>query len=69
MLKSATKTGLLVAPYGSVKALVKVIVRVLADDWLREKLSINAVEWTKQFSWERMAKETLQIVEIALEEF
>ena len=62
------ETGLLVAPYGSVKALAKVIVRVLADDGLREKLSINAMKWARRFDWNRTATEALQVVERAMEE-
>jgi glycosyltransferase involved in cell wall biosynthesis len=46
------KTGLLV-PYGKPNTLAKKIVRVLENDDLRRRLSSNAMEWAKNFDWEK----------------
>lgn len=56
------ETGLLV-PYGDVEALANAIIKVSSDEGLREKLSRNAIEWAKQFSWKKTAEEFLKIVE------
>ena len=50
------------------KALAKVIVRVLADDGLREKLSINAMRWARRFDWNRTAEEFMKVLEWAVNE-
>jgi glycosyltransferase involved in cell wall biosynthesis len=59
------ETGLLV-PNGNVEAFAKAIIKVLLDDKLREKLSRNAIEWAKQFNWEKTAEEFLKIVKDAV---
>jgi glycosyltransferase involved in cell wall biosynthesis len=56
------ETGLLVAN-GNVKFLADAIIKVLSEEGLREKLSRGAIEWAKQFSWEKTAEEFLKIVE------
>jgi len=38
------------------KALADGMVKILSDDKLREKLSRNAIEWAKQFNWDRSAE-------------
>lgn len=60
------ETGLLV-PYGEVETLAKAVLRTLTDYDLRETLSRNAVEWSRRFSWEQTATETLQVVKTAIE--
>jgi glycosyltransferase involved in cell wall biosynthesis len=55
------ETGLLV-PSGDVKALAEVLTHLLTDDGLGEKLSKNALEWSRQFSWDKTAEEFLKIM-------
>lgn len=50
------ETGLL-AKAGSVEDLAEKIVLVLIDDLLRSKLSKNALEYSRTFSWDRSAGE------------
>ena len=59
-------TGLLV-PSGDVEALAEAIIRVLSDDGLRERLSRNALEWARSFSWDKTAEEFLKIVGFVVE--
>lgn len=54
------KTGLLAQ---NVEDLTQKICETLTDSSLRERLGRNASEWASSFSWDRAAKETLQILE------
>ena len=40
----------------NVKALASAIINLIEDNELRKKLSKNAVEWAKRFSWDRSAE-------------
>jgi len=60
------ETGLLV-PQGNVKALALAILNVLADEELREKLTINAVRWAREFTWERSTKAFMGLVRECVE--
>ena len=55
------ETGILVPP-GDVKALTEALTHLLTDDGLREKLSKNALEWSRQFSWDKTAEEFLKMI-------
>lgn len=55
------KTGYLFK-YGDVADLANKIIRVLKDGNLREKLAQNALSWSKNFSWDKSASETLRIL-------
>lgn len=55
------ETGLLV-PYGNIEALAEAIETMLTDIDLRERLSRNAVRWSKKFSWDRAATEALNVI-------
>ncbi|MEM1542691.1 MAG: glycosyltransferase family 4 protein [Candidatus Bathyarchaeia archaeon] len=55
------ETGLL-AKNGNIKDLAEKIIAVLEDDALREKLSKNALEYAKQFSWDKTAKEFMKVI-------
>ena len=61
------ETGLL-ARDGDIKALAEKIATVLEDDGLREKLSKNALEYSKQFSWDKTAEQFIKILERVLDE-
>jgi len=61
------RTGLL-AEAGNVEDLAEKIVMVLNDDALRKELSQNALKYSRQFSWDRSAKEFLRILEQNLDE-
>ncbi|RLG81151.1 MAG: hypothetical protein DRO40_10145, partial [Thermoprotei archaeon] len=46
------KTGILV-PYGDIKVMTKAIITLTEDQELWRKLAKNALEWAKQFSWDK----------------
>jgi glycosyltransferase involved in cell wall biosynthesis len=54
-------TGLLVEG-GDVEGLGEAIVRVLKDEELRLRMSRNALEYAKEFSWDKTAKEFMKYV-------
>jgi glycosyltransferase involved in cell wall biosynthesis len=53
---------------GNVEKLADVIIKVLKDEKLRKKLSKNALEYSKKFSWEKSAEEFLKIIEGVINE-
>jgi len=56
------KTGLLVKEDGNVEKLAEAIIKILEDEELRRKLSINAIKWAKQFSWDKSAEEFERVI-------
>jgi glycosyltransferase involved in cell wall biosynthesis len=56
------KTGFLIKEDGDVEKLAEAIIRILENGSLRRKLSKNALEWSKEFSWDKSAKEFLKVV-------
>lgn len=54
-------TGMLF-PYGDHRVLAGQLVRILADDALRTRLSESALAWSKTFTWENAARETAEVV-------
>ena len=54
--------GIMVDPY-DVSGLAKSIHKVLTDDKLREDRIRKGLEWAKKFSWEKCARETLNVLE------
>ncbi len=54
------ETGLLVE-YGNVESLVGALIRVLSDDALRERLSRNALAWSRHFVWDEVADQIERI--------
>jgi glycosyltransferase involved in cell wall biosynthesis len=60
-------TGLL-CPHGDVPALAGALTTLLADDPTWERFSRAARAWAERFSWDRMADETLSLVESAITE-
>jgi glycosyltransferase involved in cell wall biosynthesis len=55
-------TGLLVES-GDIAALSEAIQKFMSNHKLREKLTYNAWEWSKEFTWERSAKVALEKIE------
>jgi glycosyltransferase involved in cell wall biosynthesis len=55
------ETGMLVKP-GDLEALAEVLTSLLEDDVLREKMSRNALKWSKKFTWNKTAEEFLKVV-------
>ena len=55
------ETGLL-AENGNVEDLAEKLISVLKDDGLRERLSRNALEYARRFSWEKTAKQFMKIL-------
>lgn len=60
------KTGLLVKRDGDFMALAESIVKVLKNRELRNNLSKNAVEWSRNFDWDKTAEKFEKILEEAL---
>jgi glycosyltransferase involved in cell wall biosynthesis len=54
-------TGLL-AEGGSIRDLAEKTVNLLTDSPLREKLRVNSLNYSKQFSWEKTAKELMKLI-------
>lgn len=54
-------TGVLV-PSGDVEGLSEALVGVLGDEGLRMKLSLNALEFARGFSWDRTAEEFMRVI-------
>jgi glycosyltransferase involved in cell wall biosynthesis len=61
------KTGVLLED-GNVGVLGEALVRVLEDEELRLRLSKNALEYAKEFSWDRSAEECLKVLKWAVNE-
>lgn len=57
------ETGLLVES-GDVRALAEMIMKIIENKGLREQFSRNALNYSKQFDWDRAAREFLRILEI-----
>ncbi|MGQ9722817.1 MAG: glycosyltransferase family 4 protein [Candidatus Jordarchaeum sp.] len=49
-------------PYGQPKILANALIKILTDKELREKLSQKALEWSKQFNWNKTSRKILQII-------
>jgi glycosyltransferase involved in cell wall biosynthesis len=58
------KTGLL-AISGSTEALADAIVRILTDTHLRNKLSEEALAYSKNFDWDKVADEFMRVIRTA----
>jgi len=56
------KTGLLVKEKGDVEKLAEAIIMILEDETLRTTLSENALEHSKNFSWDRTAQKFEKIL-------
>jgi len=57
-----TETGLLYA-YGDIAELTSMITRVLVNHDIRTALSKNAIQWASTFTWNRSAREMLDLLE------
>ena len=55
------ETGLL-AQGGNIKDLAEKTFNILTDNLLREKLSVNALNYSKQFSWSKTADEFMKLI-------
>jgi len=60
-------TGVLVGS-GDVGALGDALIRVLGDEGLRLRLSRNALEYARGFSWDKSAKEFMEVLELVVNE-
>lgn len=47
------KTGLVISKKPSVNELAKEMIKIVEDTALRERLSTHAVEWSKEFTWDK----------------
>jgi glycosyltransferase involved in cell wall biosynthesis len=62
------RTGLLLKENGNSEKLAEAIIKILEDDMLRRMLSVNALEYSKSFSWDRTAQEFEEILEKVVNE-
>jgi glycosyltransferase involved in cell wall biosynthesis len=62
------KTGLLVKENGNVEKLAEAIIRVLENETLRKTLSVNALEYSRSFSWDKAAQEFEKILKKTVNE-
>jgi glycosyltransferase involved in cell wall biosynthesis len=62
------RTGLLVKEKGDVEKLAEAIIRVLGDGTLRMDLSANALEYSKNFNWDKTAQEFEKILKETVNE-
>ena len=60
-------TGILIKENGNVEKLAEAIYKLLVNHELRKELSQNAIEWAKQFSWDKSAEEFEKILEDILQ--
>ncbi|MDI9644434.1 MAG: glycosyltransferase family 4 protein [Candidatus Verstraetearchaeota archaeon] len=58
-------TGLLVEP-GEVRALAQGLIRILSDDETRARMSFNALEHSRGFSWDEVASKFLEVLKSAV---
>jgi glycosyltransferase involved in cell wall biosynthesis len=56
------ETGFLF-PYGNHDALAERVIRLLGDSTLYDRLTQNAVEWARTFTWDECAAQTMRIVD------
>jgi glycosyltransferase involved in cell wall biosynthesis len=56
------ETGLLVTPQDP-SALAEAAKSILCDDPSTENFSVNALEWSRRFSWDRSAEEFYGLIE------
>jgi glycosyltransferase involved in cell wall biosynthesis len=61
------ETGMLVKP-GDLEALAEVLTSLLKDDVLRERMSRNALEWSKKFSWDDSARRFEEVLKNLVDE-
>jgi len=59
------ETGFLI-PHGDLPALQERLGTLLGDDDVWRKQSAAAMSWANEFSWERMAEETLGLIELTI---
>ena len=55
--------------YGNIGQLANLLLKVLQDNDLRSKLSTGAVEWAKQFSWDKSADLMLDRIHQVVDNF
>jgi len=57
------KTGLVLSRNPTPRELALAIIRIIEDKDLREKLSENAIEWSKNFTWDESVNVSLRFLE------
>lgn len=64
-LRDSVKDGVsgLLYTYGNIEELATKILKILSDHELREKLSFGAIEWAKNFTWDKSAEQMLNIIQ------
>jgi glycosyltransferase involved in cell wall biosynthesis len=69
-LKDSVRDGVTgsLAENGNIEDLAGKIVRILEDNGLRLRLSRNALEHAKRFSWDKTAKEFMKVLERGIDE-
>lgn len=61
-LRDSVKSGQsgLLYQYANIKELAEIINKIIEDKTLRQKLSQGAVEWAKEFSWDKSADQMIE---------
>jgi glycosyltransferase involved in cell wall biosynthesis len=50
----------------TIEELSEILTNLLKDDGLRKRLSENAIEWAKRFSWDKSSEEFERVLEIVV---
>ncbi len=64
---SAGETGFLFE-YGNAEKLAELMVKVMSDSPLRERLSQGGLKWAQEFSWDRAADQSLELFEMVVDQ-
>lgn len=69
-LRDSIKDGMtgLLAEKGNINDLASKIIKIIEDKALRKGLSDNALEYAKQFNWDKTAEEFMKVIKWSLDE-
>ena len=62
------KTGLLVKENGNVEKLAEATIKILESETVRKMLNANALEYSKNFSWDKATQEFEKILKETVNE-
>lgn len=67
-LRDSSRDGVngLVYPYGDIPALAEKLEKLLSDEPLRQKLGRQAIDWARQWTWDKAADDMLACIEQAI---
>ena len=53
-------------PYGDIKAIAKAMITLSENQELWRKIAKNALNWAKQFDWDKSTKRFIKVIEGAI---